>query len=170
MSPAIRMSAAIASESPAPTATPLIPATTGLSVSNRSASRNRPTQPFSSSTCCCVREPGVDRLAVATAQVEPGAERVAVAGEGHDPDVVVGLGVADRPHDAPAQRRGERVLPFGPIEPQDPDVLDGLDGELRHAPKAATEVPTVAGEIEARWTATPTIVIAPATFFEIPGG
>ena len=105
MSAAIRMSAAIASESPAPTATPLIPATTGLSVSNRSASRNRPTQPFSSSTCSWSDSPVSTGVVVATAQVEAGAERVAVAGQRHDPDVVVGVGVADRPHDAPAQRR-----------------------------------------------------------------
>src|SRR5262245_57063489 len=51
------MSAAIASERPAPTAAPLIPATTGLSVSNRRARRNRPTQPFSSSACSWSESP-----------------------------------------------------------------------------------------------------------------
>src|SRR5215213_6361666 len=53
----MRMSAASASDSPAPTATPLMPATTGLSVSKRNASRNRPTHPFSSSTCSCSDSP-----------------------------------------------------------------------------------------------------------------
>ena len=38
----MRMSAAIASESPAPTAAPLIPATTGLSQRCRNTSRSRP--------------------------------------------------------------------------------------------------------------------------------
>jgi hypothetical protein len=50
-----------------------------------------------------VRQPGLDRRIVATTQVQARTERVAVAGQRHDPNAVIGAGVADRPHDAPAQ-------------------------------------------------------------------
>ena len=50
-----------------------------------------------------LRQAGVDRRVIAAAQVEARTERVAVAGQRHDPDVVVRVGVADRPHDAPAE-------------------------------------------------------------------
>ena len=90
VSAAMRMSAAIASERPAPTATPLIPATTGLSVSNRSAERKAADPALVVEQLRLVGQPRLDGRVVAATQVEARAEPVAVAGQRHHPDVVVG--------------------------------------------------------------------------------
>ena len=118
------MSAAIASERPAPTATPLIPATTGLSVSSRRREQEAADPAVLVEELLLLRQARLDLVGAARTEVETRAERVTVAGDRDDAHVVVGIGALDGGDDPPAERPGERVLALGSVESEHADVAN----------------------------------------------
>ena len=126
----MRMSAAIASDTPMPPATPFRPATTGFSHSTRSnIAKLLATSPASASdgSSCSDESVSGPPTAEEELRLELRAERIAIAGDADRPDFIVVGGATDPSGNGLEQLVVQGVLAFRPIETKNPKPTDRLD-------------------------------------------